>query len=55
MQIQIFLSLVIALVGAALYLFSSSARPKLAEIGRLSFAVGLLAFLMQFGPYVVGK
>jgi len=42
----IVLSLLVALVGALLYALTSNA--KLQEMGRLAFAVGLLAFLLNF-------
>lgn len=41
----IYLSLLVALVGVLMY--ALSANPKLQEIGRLSFACGLLAFLLM--------
>ncbi len=40
----IWLSLLIALVGLLMYVLSGN--PKLAEIGRLMFGSGLLAFLI---------
>lgn len=40
----IFLSLLVALVGALMY--ALSANPKLIELGRLAFFAGLLAFLL---------
>ena len=40
----IYLSLLVALLGGILYLVAG--RPQLAEIGRLSFFAGLLAFLL---------
>jgi hypothetical protein len=43
----IYLSLLVALVGVLMY--ALSANPKLQEIGRLSFACGLLAFLLEIG------
>ena len=42
----IFLSLLVALVGVLVYALSANA--KVAEIGRLAYAVGLLAFLLVF-------
>lgn len=47
----IFLSLLVCLVGGILYLVAS--RPQLAEIGRLSFFAGLLAFLLQVAPHML--
>lgn len=41
----IFLSLLVALVGLLMYALSQNA--KLVEIGRISFAFGLLAFLLE--------
>lgn len=41
----ILLPLLIALVGVLMY--ALSANPKLVEIGRMMFWVGLLAFLLQ--------
>lgn len=40
----IYFSLLVALVGVLMY--ALCANPKLQEIGRLSFACGLLAFLL---------
>ena len=40
----IYLSLLISLAGVLLY--ALAANPKLAEIGRMMFWVGLLAFLL---------
>ena len=37
--------LLIAVIGALLYIFTSNA--KLQELGRLAYAVGLLAFLLR--------
>ena len=48
----IFVSLLISLVGLLMYALSANA--KLVEIGRLMFWVGLLAFLLRFGPETVG-
>lgn len=47
-----YLSLAVAVVGAAFYFMSS--RPKVSDLGRISFAAGLLAFLMLNGTRVVG-
>jgi Na+/phosphate symporter len=43
----ILVSLLIALIGLLMY--ALSANPKLQEIGRIMFAFGLLAALLQFG------
>ena len=47
----ILIPLLIALVGLLMY--ALAANPKLVEIGRIMFAFGLLAFLLQLGPEVV--
>jgi hypothetical protein len=41
----IYLSLLVALIGVLMY--ALCANPKLQEIGRLSYACGLLAFLLE--------
>lgn len=41
----IYLSLLVAVVGLLIYVLATKAEVK--EIGRLSFAVGLLAFLLK--------
>ena len=41
----IYLSLLVALVGCMTY--ALAANPKVAELGRLAFACGLLAFLIR--------
>lgn len=41
----IYLSLLVALVGLLAYVLSANA--KIQEVGRLSWAVGLLAFLLR--------
>ena len=46
-----FLSLFVCVIGAIVYI--ASANPKLSEIGRLSYWVGLLAFLLQNGTHIV--
>ena len=43
----IYLSLLVALVGVLMY--ALSANPKMVEIGRMMFWVGLLAFLLDIG------
>ena len=47
----IYLPLLVAIVGVLMY--ALCANPKLAEIGRLSFACGLLAFLFEIGSKTV--
>lgn len=53
MHIYIFLSLAVAVVGAIMWIVCKDA--KYGEIGRLAFFAGLFVFLMQFGPYLIGK
>lgn len=43
----IYLSLLVCIIGALAYALSSN--PKIGELGRLSFACGLLAFLLNSG------
>jgi uncharacterized membrane protein YkvI len=54
-MIVIYLSLLIAVLGAVVYF--ASANPKLQEIGRLSYWVGLLVFLFHVatGAAVLAK
>jgi len=47
----IYLSLLVAVIGLLMY--ALSANPKLQEIGRLSYACGLLAFLIVSVPKLV--
>jgi hypothetical protein len=47
----IYLSLLVAIVGALIYALSSNA--KFAELGRLAFAAGLVVFLFKIGPDVL--
>ncbi len=42
---EIYLSLLVALIGALIYALSTN--PKFAELGRLMFGCGLLAFLFN--------
>jgi hypothetical protein len=53
MHVSLFLSLAICVIGLIVYIISTNA--KIAEVGRLSFFAGLFVFLMQFGPYIIGK
>lgn len=47
----IVLSLLVSIAGALVY--ALSANPKLQEMGRLAFAMGLLAFLLgNAGPVI---
>lgn len=48
----IYLSLLVAVIGALLYALSSNA--KLQEIGRISFGCGLLAWLLKVGEPLIG-
>ena len=48
----IYLSLLVALIGAALYVLATNA--KLQEIGRISFACGVLAFLFRVSIQSIG-
>lgn len=50
------ISVLILLIGLLMYAFA--ANPKLSEVGRIMFAFGLLAALLQLGPQwtnVVGR
>ena len=47
----IYLSLLVAIAGLLAY--ALSANPKIAEIGRLSYWVGLLAFLLTGVQHLV--
>ena len=47
----IFVSLLVAIIGVLMY--ALAVNPKLQEIGRIAFAMGLLAFLLRLGPEVV--
>jgi hypothetical protein len=49
----IVLPLAVCLAGLLIYFATNpSTNPRLCEVGRLSFACGLLAFLLQAGPRV---
>ena len=44
----VYLSLLVAVIGALMYFFVSDAKyPKLVELGRITYAAGLLAFLLE--------
>lgn len=45
---NIAISLLIAIIGILMY--ALCVNPKLQEIGRISFAMGILAFLLRVGP-----
>ena len=47
----ILVSLLVCLVGVLMY--ALSVNPKLQEIGRIAYGVGLLVFLFRLGPEVV--
>lgn len=47
----ILLPLLVALVGVLMYALSTNA--KLQEIGRIAYAMGLLAFMLTAGPHIV--
>ncbi len=49
MSLTIWLSLLLCLVGAVVYLVVAHA--KAAELARLTFAVGLLTFLLTFASH----
>jgi hypothetical protein len=48
----IYISLLVAIVGVLMY--ALCVNPKLQEIGRLAFFAGLLAFLLDSVPKMVG-
>ena len=49
-----FLSLLVAVIGVLVYaLCNAPTSSKLAEIGRIAFFCGLLAFLLQFTPKII--
>jgi len=47
----IYLSLAVALIGTLVYALSSNG--KAAELGRIAYFAGLLAFLLQAAPHVL--
>lgn len=47
----IYLSLLVAIVGLLAY--ALSANPKIAEIGRITYFAGLLAFLLELPAHLV--
>jgi hypothetical protein len=47
----IFVSLLVTIIGLLMY--ALAANPKLQEIGRISYAFGLLVFLLRIGPDLV--
>jgi len=48
----IYLSLIVMLVGLLCYALSQN--PKVVELGRLAYFAGLLAFLLESVPRLVG-
>jgi hypothetical protein len=44
----IYLPLLIAIIGLLMYILSE--KPKVAEVGRIMFWTGLLAFMLGGGP-----
>lgn len=49
----IYLSLLVAVIGFLAY-SGLSTNAKVQEIGRISYFAGLLAFLLRYGPQLVG-
>lgn len=50
----IYLSLLICVVGGIVYLIVNAPQnQKIAELGRVMFAMGLLAFLLQYVPHLL--
>ena len=47
----VFLSLLVCIIGLLVYALSSNA--KVAELGRIAFGCGLLAFLLQASPQML--
>lgn len=47
----ILISLLVAVIGLLVYALAANA--KVAELGRIAFACGLLAFLLQLGPHAL--
>ncbi len=48
---SIYLSLLVAIIG--MLVFSLSKNPDVKELGRISYAVGLLVFLFEVATHVV--
>jgi len=40
-----YLSLIVCLIGLVVYLITNPQRPKVSEVGKIMFGVGLLIFL----------
>lgn len=47
----IYFSLLVAVIGAALYLMASNGKAQ--EIGRITYGAGLLAFLLRSAEHLV--
>jgi len=47
----IYYSLLVAVIGVLMYVLATNG--KLVEIGRIAFAFGLLAFLLQLSPQMI--
>ncbi len=48
------LSAIVCVVGLLIYVLTKSELPKLQEVGRIMFEMGLLAFLLTGGKIVIG-
>jgi len=47
---EIYLALLVSVIGLLVYALSTN--PKFAEIGRIAYAMGLLAFLLQLSKMI---
>ena len=47
----VFLSLLVCIIGLLVYILA--ANPKAAELGRIAYFAGLLAFLLQVSPQLI--
>ena len=52
MEAKIMLSLVVCVLGGIIYGWCTPSPERWKELGRVSFAMGLLAFLLQFAKMV---
>ena len=50
-QMTVLFPLLVALVGVLAYALSNNVR--VCELGRIAYAMGLLAFLLTAGPHIV--
>jgi len=48
---SIYFSLLVCIIGALVYALTKD-NAKVQELGRVAYAMGLLAFLLQFGPII---